>query len=137
MESRKAAINGASAKQNESETKVNKTLLLQQRIEENRWAILIYLLRAFVDEFMFLKWRLRMQQRGKELSVSKKNIEQIMNQLDSSHTSASILNASMQSVDLEDAKDSKIASLETTISSLKSEKRDMEMRLISFETIQG
>ena len=36
MESRKAAINGASAKQNESETKVNKTMLLQQRIEENR-----------------------------------------------------------------------------------------------------
>ena len=78
-----------------------------------------------------------MQQRGKDLSVSKKNIEQLMNQLDSSTTPTSILNMSLQSVDLEDTKDSKIASLETTISSLKSEKRDMEMRLISFETIQG
>lgn len=78
-----------------------------------------------------------MQQRGKDLSVSKRNIEQLMNQLDSSTTSTSILNISMQSVDLEDTKDSKIASLETSISILKNEKRDMEMRLISFETIQG
>ena len=83
---------------------------------------------------LYLHNRLRMLQRGKDISVSKKNIEQLMSQLDSAPTSTSILN---MSVDLDDTRDSKIASLESTVSTLKSEKREMEMRLISFETIQG
>lgn len=74
-----------------------------------------------------------MLQREKEISNSKKNLEQLFTQLDRSCSGAS-LNVSM---DVEDVKDSKIASLESAVTSLKSEKRELEMKLLGLETVQG
>lgn len=74
-----------------------------------------------------------MLQREKEISNSKRNMEQLITQLDRSASGAS-LNMTME---VEDVRDSKIASLESSVSALKSEKRDLEMKLLSLETIQG
>jgi hypothetical protein len=41
------------------------------------------------------------------------------------------------STDVEDVRDMKIASLESSLSALKSEKRELDLRLLSLETIQG
>lgn len=74
-----------------------------------------------------------MQQREKEISNSKKNLEQLFTQLDRSCSGVSL----NLSTDVEDVRDSKIASLESSLSALKSEKRELDLRLLSLETIQG
>lgn len=74
-----------------------------------------------------------MQQREKEISNSKRNLEQLFTQLDRSCSGVSL----NLSTDVEDIRDSKIASLESILSGLKSEKRDLELRLLSLETVQG
>lgn len=81
---------------------------------------------------MFIN-RLRMQQREKEISNSKRNLEQLFTQLDRSCSGVSL----NLSTDVEDVRDSKIASLESSLSGLKSEKRDLELKLLSLETVQG
>ncbi|XP_057380213.1 golgin subfamily B member 1-like [Daphnia carinata] len=110
-----AAVNGAKgsagSRQNDPEAKVNKTLLLKMQIEENR---------------------IRMQQREKEISNSKRNLEQLFTQLDRSCSGVSL----NLSTDVEDVRDTKIASLESSLSALKSEKRELDLRLLSLETIQ-
>lgn len=78
-----------------------------------------------------------MQQREKEISNSKKNLEQLTalaSRLDRSCSGTS-LNTSMDASDL--SRDAKLVTLESTISTLKNEKRDLEMKLLSLETIQG
>lgn len=77
--------------------------------------------------------RLRMQQREKEISNSKKNLKQLFTQLDQSASGMSL----NMSTDVEDVRDSKIASLESSLAALKSEKRDLELKLLSLETVQG
>ena len=74
-----------------------------------------------------------MQQREKEISNSKKNLEQLFTQLDRSCSGVSL----NLSTDVEDVRDSKIASLESSLSALKSEKRELDLRLLSLETVQG
>lgn len=74
-----------------------------------------------------------MQQREKEISNSKKNLEQLFTQLDRSASGMSL----NMSTDVEDVRDSKIASLESSLAALKSEKRELELKLLSLETIQG
>lgn len=74
-----------------------------------------------------------MQQREKEISNSKKNLEQLFTQLDRSASGMSL----NMSVDVEDVRDTKIASLESSLAALKSEKKEMELQLLSLESIQG
>lgn len=74
-----------------------------------------------------------MLQREREMTNTKKNLEQLFTQLDKSASSTS-LNISL---DVEDARDTKIASLESMISNLKSEKQKLELHLLSLETVQG
>lgn len=74
---------------------------------------------------------MRLQQREREVSNSKRNLEQLITQLDRSGVSLNM------STDVEDVRDSKIASLESLLSSLKGEKKELELKLLSLETIQG
>ena len=76
-----------------------------------------------------------MLQREKEISNSKRNMEQLITQLDRSASGASLNMAVDQHV--EDFRDSKILSLESALSVLKGEKKDLEMKLLSLETVQG
>ena len=76
-----------------------------------------------------------MLQREKDKSNREKNLEQLFTQLDRSASGAA-LNIST-APDVDDVKDSKIAALESSVSTLKSEKRKLEMKLVSLETIQG
>ena len=75
-----------------------------------------------------------MLQREKELSNSKRNLEQLFTQLD---RSCSAVTSNPLPVEIVDTRDAKIALLESTVSSLKTEKRDLGMRLLSLETISG
>lgn len=76
-----------------------------------------------------------MLQREKDKSNREKNLEQLFTQLDRSASGAS-LNIST-APDVDDVKDSKIAALESSVSTLKSEKRKLEIKLVSLETVQG
>lgn len=67
------------------------------------------------------------------MNDSKRNLEQLFTQLDKSASSTSL----NMSIDMEDTRDTKIAALESTISTLKSEKQRLELRVLSLETIQG
>lgn len=74
-----------------------------------------------------------MLNREKEMNDSKRNLEQMFTQLDRSASNVSL----NMSIDVEDTRDTKIASLESTVSNLKSEKTKLELRVLSLETIQG
>lgn len=80
---------------------------------------------------------MRLLQRDKEMSDSKRSLEQLFTQLDRSFSGTSINTLAKNEPIHEDAKDTKISQLEASVSSLKSEKRDLEMKLLSLETIQG
>lgn len=71
------------------------------------------------------------------MSDSKRSLEQLFTQLDRSFSGTSINTLAKNEPIHEDAKDTKISQLEASVSSLKSEKRDLEMKLLSLETIQG
>jgi hypothetical protein len=60
-------------------------------------------------------------------------LEQLFTQLDRSCSGVSL----NLSTDVEDVRDTKIASLESSLSALKSEKRELDLRLLSLETVQG
>lgn len=80
---------------------------------------------------------MRLLQRDKEMSDSKRSLEQLFTQLDRSFSGTSINTLAKNEPIHEDAKDTKISQLEASVSLLKSEKRDLEMKLLSLETIQG
>ena len=71
------------------------------------------------------------------MSDSKRSLEQLFTQLDRSFSGTSINTLAKNEPIHEDAKDTKISQLEASVSLLKSEKRDLEMKLLSLETIQG
>ena len=54
-----------------------------------------------------------------------------------SGTALNIAASEALSDDVKDVRDAKISQLEATVSSLKSEKKDLELRLLSLETVQG
>ena len=83
--------------------------------------------------------RLRVLQREKEKSDSKRSIEKLFTQLDRSFSGTALNIAASEALsdDVKDVRDAKISQLEATVSSLKSEKKDLELRLLSLETVQG
>lgn len=79
-----------------------------------------------------------MLQRGKNISNSKNKLEDLFTQLDRSSQASSIISTTLITPSaVEDARDSKISSLETSITTLKAEKRDLELQILSLETVQG
>lgn len=91
------APNAGSRKPSDTE-KVNRTLLLKQQMEENR---------------------MRLLQRDKEMSDSKRSLEQLFTQLDRSFSGTSINTLAKNEPIHEDAKDTKISQLEASVSSLR------------------
>ena len=83
--------------------------------------------------------RLRVLQREKKKSDSKRSIEKLFTQLDRSFSGTALNIAASEALsdDVKDVRDAKISQLEATVSSLKSEKKDLELRLLSLETVQG
>lgn len=77
--------------------------------------------------------RLRVLQREKEISDSKRGLEQLLTQLDKSFTGSAISSV----VENEEVKDPKLSQLESSLATMKSEKRELEMRLLSLETVKG
>ena len=79
-----------------------------------------------------------MLQRGKNISNSKNKLENLFTQLDRSSQASSIISTSLvPSAAVEDTRDSKITSLEASVVALKAEKRDLELQILSLETVQG
>jgi len=79
-----------------------------------------------------------MLQRGKNISNSKNKLEDLFTQLDRSSQASSIISTSLAPpVVNEDTKDLKISSLESSVATLKAEKRDLELQILSLETVQG
>ena len=131
---------GARLKENETKEKVNKTLLLKQQIEENRFEFVCIFYRSseISNQIVIFIYRIKMLQRGKNISNSKNKLENLFTQLDRSCSASSIISTSLiPTTEIEDARDSKIASLESTVSALKTEKRDLELQILSLETVQG
>lgn len=127
------------SKENETKEKVDKTLLLKQQIEENRLLFLYFLIsHKFHTSNNSFTWRMRMLQRGKNISNSKNKLEDLFTQLDRSSQASSIISTSLAPpVVNEDTKDLKISSLESSVATLKAEKRDLELQILSLETVQG